>query len=396
MRVGHLARTDRTRVPSLPPGSAKWRSLLSGVPIVWLKGDFHAHSTLSDGVLTPRRFIDEAEREGLDFFAITDHNVWSYPHFADSDRVLVIAGVEVTMPYGHFNVFSTAPDEPDWMRDLPEPGYVDHSEAQRGEAAALVTTVAREGLRASINHPLLFPWEWTDVDAPLAAFRYLEVWNDPTWPENRLANPAALAMWTRWLNAGLRITAVGGSDFHNPEKMIRGDGLTVDGHRIGIPRSYVDAQACTPEAILAAVDRGRVYVTMGPTVEFVVETADHTASMGDTLGAVERPLLISAQAWGRGDLEIRVIQNGESVATAAGRNPGLEHRLDPNPAESAWVRIDVCDADEVVAFTNPVYFGADREPSEFDYGSFTELSAAFAIQERWQQLPTDDQEENNP
>ncbi len=360
---------------------------------MWLKGDFHAHTLLSDGVLTPAQFIDEAEREQLDFFAITDHNTWAYPHFADSKHVLVIAGVEVTMPYGHFNVFSTDGAEPSWMADLPEPTFVERDDAQRGASTSLVETVVRRGLRASINHPLLFPWEWTDLEVPLAGFRYLEVWNDPTWPENRLANPAALAMWTRWLNAGINITAIGGSDFHDPEKMLRGDGLTVDGHRVGIPRSYVDAEACTPEAILSAVDRGRVYVTMGPTIEFVVETPAGTVPMGSHLGPVDDPIRVSARAWGDGELEIQLVHNGEPVASRSGINPGIEHRIEPPPATPGWLRIDVLGTEGVTAFTNPVFFGPDTQRSDHDYGSFTDLSAAFTIQERWQQLTTDNQEE---
>jgi hypothetical protein len=363
---------------------------------VWLKGDFHAHSTLSDGVLTPRRFIDEAERERLDFFAITDHNTWSYPHFADSDEVLVIAGIEVTMPYGHFNVFSAEGDEPDWVGGLGAPAFVERDTAQRGQASALVETVARQGLRASINHPLLYPWEWTDPDVPLAGFRYLEVWNDPTWPENRLANPAALDMWTRWLNDGVRITAVGGSDFHDPEKVLRHDGVAVDGHRVGIPRTYVYATARTPEAILAAVDAGRVYVTMGPTIEFAVDTPSRTVMAGERLGPVENPIWIAARTWGEGELEIRVVHDGATVAAASGANPVIEHRIDTEPTEESWIRIDVHDPDGVLAFTNPVFMGPESEGSAVDYGSFTEISAAFAIQERWQHQANDDQEEDPP
>lgn len=365
--------------------------------MVWLKGDFHAHSSLSDGVLPPRRFIEEAERERLDFFAITDHNTWSYPHFNESDQVLVIAGIEVTMPYGHFNVFSVDGNEPEWVRELPQPTFVERDEAQRGQATDLVQRVAREGLRASINHPLLFPWEWTDTKVPLAGFRYLEVWNDPTWPENQLANPAALAMWTQWLNAGIRVTAVGGSDFHDPEKALRGDGVTVDGHRVGIPRSYVDAVARTPESILDAVDHGRVYVTMGPTVEFAIETSTDVIGMGDRIERPDDPVVVSARAWGDGDLEIRVVCDGATVASSEGANPGVEHRIDVGDTSPSWIRIDVAGPDGVVAFTNPVYFGRDTGRSDLDYGSFTDLSAAFAIQERWQsQHQASDQEEETP
>ena len=38
----------------------------------WLKGDFHAHTLRSDGVLTPAEFLKAAEREEMDFFAITE------------------------------------------------------------------------------------------------------------------------------------------------------------------------------------------------------------------------------------------------------------------------------------------------------------------------------------
>lgn len=345
---------------------------------MWLKGDFHAHSTLSDGVLPPDRFIAEAEREELDFFAITDHNTWSFPAFEHSEHVLVIPGIEVTMPYGHFNVFSTEPTEPDWVGGLPPAGPVLRDD-QEGAALDLVETIAAQKLRASINHPLLFPWEWVDPSVPLAAFRYLEVWNDPTWPENRLANPAALAMWTRWLNSGLRVTAVGGSDFHDPEKTLRSDGVTVDGHRIGIPRSHVNARAATPEAILDAVDAGRVFVTMGPRVEFVVETESGTSGMGDRLGEGTERLIVNARAWGEGSLEICVVTDGETVASSDGHDPGVEHTARIDPSRPSWTRIDVIQAGEIVAFTNPVYSGPDPGPSSDDYGAFTDVSTAFEI-----------------
>ena len=39
----------------------------------------------------------------------------------------------------------------------------------------------------------------------------LEIWNDPTWPDNAWANPGAVDYWTRLLNAGYRITALDGA-----------------------------------------------------------------------------------------------------------------------------------------------------------------------------------------
>jgi PHP domain len=39
-----------------------------------LKGNLHAHTTFSDGVLAPHRLVEEYERLGYDFLAITDHD----------------------------------------------------------------------------------------------------------------------------------------------------------------------------------------------------------------------------------------------------------------------------------------------------------------------------------
>jgi hypothetical protein len=39
-----------------------------------LKGDLHTHTLASDGVLTAEELARHAQRQGLDFLAITDHN----------------------------------------------------------------------------------------------------------------------------------------------------------------------------------------------------------------------------------------------------------------------------------------------------------------------------------
>lgn len=39
-----------------------------------LRGNLHAHTTFSDGVLAPHRLIEAYERLGYDFLAVTDHD----------------------------------------------------------------------------------------------------------------------------------------------------------------------------------------------------------------------------------------------------------------------------------------------------------------------------------
>ena len=40
----------------------------------WLRGNLHAHTTLSDGQLPPEAVIAAYEQAGYDFLAISDHD----------------------------------------------------------------------------------------------------------------------------------------------------------------------------------------------------------------------------------------------------------------------------------------------------------------------------------
>jgi hypothetical protein len=88
---------------------------------VTLKCDFHIHTVFSDGGVWPNIRPEEAWREGLDAFAITDHIEYSpheqdirenhnrpyeiaFPRASELD-LKIIKGAEITrdMPPGHFN-----------------------------------------------------------------------------------------------------------------------------------------------------------------------------------------------------------------------------------------------------------------------------------------------------
>jgi hypothetical protein len=95
----------------------------------WYRGDLHAHTPQSSdafksgSALTPRQWADECRRIGLDFLALTDHNVVTQ-NFAIADSagqdVLLMAGEEMTnFFYGHATVSGITPGEWfDW-RQLP-------------------------------------------------------------------------------------------------------------------------------------------------------------------------------------------------------------------------------------------------------------------------------------
>jgi 3',5'-nucleoside bisphosphate phosphatase len=88
---------------------------------VTLKCDFHMHTVFSDGEVWPTVRVDEAEKEGLDAIAITDHveyqpnkeyipddlnAAWKIAgEEAAKKDILLVHGAEITrkMPPGHFN-----------------------------------------------------------------------------------------------------------------------------------------------------------------------------------------------------------------------------------------------------------------------------------------------------
>ncbi len=65
------------------------------------RGDFHVHSTLSDGTLTPRAVAERAHAAGVDLFALTDHDevagVTEAAQRGSELGVQVIPGIEISV-----------------------------------------------------------------------------------------------------------------------------------------------------------------------------------------------------------------------------------------------------------------------------------------------------------
>jgi hypothetical protein len=69
-----------------------------------LRVDLHAHTQASDGVWTARQLIEEVQREGIDLFAVTDHDTTaSVPpaeEIARTEGLLFLRGVEINTTLG--------------------------------------------------------------------------------------------------------------------------------------------------------------------------------------------------------------------------------------------------------------------------------------------------------
>jgi hypothetical protein len=263
----------------------------------WYRGDLHMHTAHSDascasqtGTRVPCPLFltaQAATQRGLDFVAITDHNTVSHLHDIRGlqpyfDRLLMMSGMEITTFQGHVNVFGLQRDldfrlgsdaVPDWDTLLAE--------------------LQRRGLPASINHPIRPNDErcmgcgWTPrTPVDMSRIAAVEVVNG-----DDAGTPASgIPFWHRQLNAGHRLTAIGGSDNHDAALHDRRQGTS----GIGTPATVVRAESLSQAAVLEGIRRGRVYVDVeGSAHRRLIMTAQHAggaAQMGDalTLPAGER------------------------------------------------------------------------------------------------------------
>lgn len=340
----------------------------------WYGGDFHTHTHHSDGALTPPELAALARREGMDFLTITDHNTLAaYPHFGAPADLCIIPGLEVTYSAGHYNVFGLV-QPAKWQEAVTSgPTFINHIEANL-DPDELLAQSAAAGMLNSINHPLLPPWAWLMAETDLRDIHCLEIWNDPSWPDNRVGNPLAVEMWTRWLNAGHRITAIGGSDYHRP---INKPGTIKPPDRLGSPRTYVYAENLSGAAILDGLRRRQTYVSMGPRVEFNAQHNGISYAIGADLGAQSGTIGLSAHVAPTGRGVAQLLRNGEILLETLlyGEAVSLDTTVELDPTIPVWFRLDVLDGNGMMlAIANPIYAGPTPTPTLNTYGDFVDVA----------------------
>ena len=326
------------------PAADPERSSASGAGR-WYRGDFHSHTVHSDGYNTIAEYAVEAQRVGLDFLAITDHNTSS--HFEEiahrpSDGLLLIPGEEVTTAWGHANVWGVG-------------CWVDFRCANDSAMQRVLEFVHERGGLFSLNHPKRgYPWEYGGV----RGYRVTEAWQGP-W---RFFNSESLDFWERRLLDHERVVAVGGSDCHSI-----GPAVFIHPWTLGDPCTWVYVRGPLDEAgILDAVRAGHVFISENPTGPFLELTAtcgDRSYLMGDAIEATEgTPVRFRLSYRGPSEKKLRLLRNGElwQEVVADREETSLEFELPLE--EPGYVRAEVMgfrgrpERGEVVhALTNPIY-----------------------------------------
>lgn len=347
-------------------------SQMTGSKHQWYHGDFHAHTNFSDGTYPPPELVELAKSEGLDFLAITDHNTCeAFTKIAPDPGILLLRGIEVTLRHGDMNVFGV--DERfDWMDQIcVTTKRIPRLEGKYQTTTDLMRQISSQHLVISMNHPLLKPWEWRDSATQMGYLNCIEICNDPSWADNASANPMALALWTDLLNAGYRMAAIGGSDYHRP---VPKPGDVKPPERLGLPSTYVLAGELSSPAILDALRLRHAYVTMGPRLSFQARVDGVVYEIGDDVGTAAGAIEFSATL---NDLpesaHALIVKNGQVVSEIV---PGKAHaemqcRDQVNATQSIWFRLEARGRDgEMLAITNPIFAGPVREIHLKTYGDF--------------------------
>ncbi|MBL6965643.1 MAG: PHP domain-containing protein [Anaerolineales bacterium] len=337
----------------------------------WYRGDFHTHTQASDGIYPADVLAGIAKAEGLDFIAITDHNTFAgLLDFTPRADFLVIPGLELTFDKGHFNTFALEGWR-DWMEAICSDQLEVSLPDRYQTITELMQAISADGLLNSINHPFLPPWDWQFEDCDLRQVGCLEIWNDLYWPDNITANPEAVTMWTNWLNAGYRITAIGGSDYHFPPRPEENK----YGERLGMPMTCVYADELSAGGILDGIRQRRAYVTKGPQLTFEAEAGGEIYQIGADMGIQSGEISFTVSlSHATRPLTAQLVENGLVITQKSTNSASdtLHFQHPANPTRPMWYRLDITDeTGDIWAITNPIFSGPAKTSDCYRYGDFT-------------------------
>lgn len=333
----------------------------------WYRGDLHSHSGNSDGTCKSQsgakvacpveRTVAAAAARGLDFLAVTDHN--TVAHFDKLralqpayDRLLLVPGREVTTFWGHANLFGPT-------------AFVDfRTETPSDRDARWIAQARAMGGLVSINHPGLPSGEacmgcgWIVPGLAPGAVEAVEVVNGGTLAQTGKADGPlqGFAFWQQRLNAGEHVTAIGGSDNHDPDRPLGQAGA------VGSPTTVAYLNELSVAGLLAGLRSGRVFIDVEGTRDRLL---DMSASAQGSEAVMGGTLAVGRGVTARFLVTVAGVAKGHLVVTVDGREAaGLGSDITGKPLAFAWkgdgkrhwLRVDVRAEDgRLLLVGNPIY-----------------------------------------
>jgi hypothetical protein len=267
--------------------------------------DLHVHARPSfDSPVTPEDRVLSLVSAGIDFAVPTEHNmVGDYgpplEQLKLGKQLAHVPGVEVTTynpRYGHFGVFP-------YGINAGVPPY-------KGTTVNAVIAASKRGdpnRIVQVNHPRLPQnigyFNIINFDPKsgrtggVAPFDTIEVYNGYELSKRELTE-RVLEDWFALLNAGKRMAATGSSDSHRIQYQWAGYPRT---YALLDPRAAGDTgQPIDTKETVAALKKGRSFVSSGPIIEFELEGGGVRAKPGDELartGTLSGRIKVRAAPW---------------------------------------------------------------------------------------------------
>jgi hypothetical protein len=296
----------------------------------WLRSALHAHTTGSDGELSPEALARHYERAGFDVLAITDH--WRRSEAASTETLLVLPSVELNciLPGGrdgHVLAFGVDAEQADLT-------------ALGGEYADLARTadwIEEYGGVAYLAHPY-----WTGVvpgtlELP-SNVAGIEVFNAGC--ELEVGRGLAGVHWDELLESGRLCPAIATDDSHHP------------GFDSGHAWTWLRVEERSPNAVLAALASGTFYSSSGPVLRDVRRAGEVVEVRCSPCRSVT---LVSGKSLGAAVNAGRMgYRHGGRVLAEADDGLIVEARLEL-PAGARHARIEVVDALGRKAWANPFW-----------------------------------------
>lgn len=292
---------------------------------IWLKGNLHAHSTVSDGDLAPEQVLAGYHARGYDFFSLTDHNIHARYSYKD---LILIPGFELTCYLGgkraHINFYQKG--DVCLFKDGEEFSVTDDEETRQ------FIERAKDEYLIMLNHPDWSRLEYRDVEG-YSCFFALEVLNYGTEYHDRIGENAYF--WDAGLRDGKRWWGLATDDNHNGYVSSPGwpfDHLECDSFGGWI---MVKAADRSRAAIMEALQAGHFYASGGPQI--------HDFSVEDGVVHVScSPVK-------------RIVFKGEEGNFVRTLGEGITEFTAPLRRNKEYVRVECIDECGRVAYSNPIY-----------------------------------------
>lgn len=166
---------------------------------------------------------------------------------------------------------------------------------------------------------------------------------------------SGIPFWTQLLRDGHRITAIGGSDNHDPT-----DAAGLRQSPVGVPTTYVWMNSLTQRGLLDGIASGRVFIDLKPgrekALSLSVSSSFGRSEMGqDAFLPQGETALATAAFEGVESGQAEFVSGGLDVTLAEGLANTARISL-KNGASQGWIRVNIrSSAGDLILIGNPIY-----------------------------------------